>query len=194
MQAKEQQTSLKPYVVHTVGDATETAQTPGMVRQPAVMPGKGDTSKIWMGKVTAAPREKGPPHTHLEAETAAYLIQGYVRVWFGENFEEWIEAGPGRFHLRAGPHPAHRGESLRRGDGGHPVPGARQHSAEPLVVGQLGSAGGPSIRSACRLLRCSPGRDCLEGQGRLYLEGFLEKDIILAGSGVGQTYRTPPRG
>ena len=84
-------------MVHTVGDASETIQTPGMVRQPAIMPGKGDTTKIWMGKVTAAPREKGPPHTHLEAETAAYVIQGHVRVWFGENFEQSIEAGPGDF-------------------------------------------------------------------------------------------------
>ena len=91
------QTALKPYVVHTVGDASETAQTPGMVRQPAIAPGRGDTTKIWMGKVTAAPREKGPPHTHLEAETAAYIIQGHVRVWFGEDFTEWIEAGPGDF-------------------------------------------------------------------------------------------------
>ena len=97
MNLTEQRTGQKPYVVHAVGDAAETAQTPGMVRQPAVMPGKGDTAKIWMGKVTAAPREKGPPHTHLEAETAAYLLQGRVRVWFGENFEEWIEAGPGDF-------------------------------------------------------------------------------------------------
>ena len=97
MQATEQQSGLKPYVVHAVGDASETIQTPGMVRQPAVNPGKGDTTKIWMGKVTAAPHEKGPPHTHLEAETAAYVIQGRVRVLFGENFEEWIEAGPGDF-------------------------------------------------------------------------------------------------
>ena len=97
MQAKEVGTDQKPYVVHAVGGAEETAQTPGMVRQPAVMPGKGDTSKIWMGKVTAAPMEKGPPHTHLEAETAAYVMQGYVRVLFGEDFSEWIEAGPGDF-------------------------------------------------------------------------------------------------
>ena len=95
--ATQQQTDAKPYVVHSVGDASETTQTPGMVRQPAIMPGKGETTKIWMGKVTAAPREKGPPHTHLEAETAAYVIQGHVRVWFGENFEQSIEAGPGDF-------------------------------------------------------------------------------------------------
>ena len=79
-------TAMKPYVVHQVGDAAETIQTPGMVRQPAIAPGRGDTTKIWMGKVTAAPREKGPPHTHLDAETAAYVLQGYVRVWFGEDF------------------------------------------------------------------------------------------------------------
>ena len=90
-------TAMKPYVVHQVGDAAETIQTPGMVRQPAIAPGRGDTTKIWMGKVTAAAREKGPPHTHLEAETAAYVLQGYVRVWFGEDFAEWIEAGPGDF-------------------------------------------------------------------------------------------------
>ena len=92
MTTTDQQTGMKPYVVHTVGDASETVQTPGMVRQPAIVPGKGDTTKIWMGKVTAAPREKGPPHTHLEAETAAYVLKGHVRVYFGENFEEWIEA------------------------------------------------------------------------------------------------------
>ena len=57
--ATQQQTDAKPYVVHTVGDASETIQTPGMVRQPAIMPGKGDTTKIWMGKVTAAPRGEG---------------------------------------------------------------------------------------------------------------------------------------
>ena len=106
MTTTEQQSSLKPYVVHAVGDASETAQTPGMVRQPAVMPDKGDTTKIWMGKVTAAPMEKGPPHTHLEAETAAYVLQGHVRVLFGENFEEWIEAGPGDF-LFVPAHTAH---------------------------------------------------------------------------------------
>ena len=97
MTTTDQQTGLKPYVVHSVGDASETIQTPGMTRLPAVVPGKGDTTKIWMGKVTAAPREKGPPHTHLEAETAAYVLRGHVRVYFGENFEEWIEAGPGDF-------------------------------------------------------------------------------------------------
>ena len=64
-----------------------------MTRLPAIVPGKGDTTKIWMGKVTAAPREKGPPHTHLEAETAAYVLKGHVRVYF----EEWIEAGLGDF-------------------------------------------------------------------------------------------------
>ena len=133
MTTTERQTGLKPYVVHTVGDASETIQTPGMVRQPAIVPGKGDTTKIWMGKVTAAPREKGPPHTHLEAETAAYVLRGYVRVYFGENFEEWIEAGPGDFIFVPANTPAHRGEPLRRGAGRHPVPRAGQPGGQPVI-------------------------------------------------------------
>ena len=95
--ATEQKTGQKPYVMQNVGDAAQAAQTPGMVRQPAILPGSGDTTKIWMGKVTAVPRVKGPPHTHLEAETAVYVLQGHVRVLFGENFEESVEAGPGDF-------------------------------------------------------------------------------------------------
>ena len=132
MTTTEQQTSQKPYVVHTVGDASETIQTPGMVRQPAVVPGKGDTTKIWMGKVTAAPREKGPPHTHLEAETAAYVLKGHVRVYFGENFEGVDRGRAWGLHLRAGQHAAHRGEPLRRRAGGHPLPRAGQLGGEPV--------------------------------------------------------------
>ena len=60
MEATEQQTGLKPYVMQNVGDAAQAAQTPGMVRQPAILPGSGDTTKIWMGKVTAGTPGKGP--------------------------------------------------------------------------------------------------------------------------------------
>ena len=37
----------------------------------------------------------GPPHHHGEAETAVYVLKG--RVYFGEDFEESVEAGPGDF-------------------------------------------------------------------------------------------------
>jgi uncharacterized RmlC-like cupin family protein len=101
----------KPYVVHGPQEANSTAQTPGMVRQPGITSDTAGASKIWLGLVTAPPNEKGPPHHHGEAETAAYVLSGRVRVYFGEGFEEYVEAGPGDFlfvpahvhHIEANP-------------------------------------------------------------------------------------------
>ena len=64
-----------------------------------------------MGVVTADHKETGQPHHHGEAETAAYVLSGRVRVYFGEDFKEVVEAGPGDFlfvppytpHIEANP-------------------------------------------------------------------------------------------
>ena len=64
------------------------------------------------GAVTAAPHDQGPPHHHGEAETAAYILKGRVVVYFGEDFKESVEAGPGDFlfvpaylpHIEANPY------------------------------------------------------------------------------------------
>ena len=87
----------KPYVVHGPQPASTTAQTRGMERRPGITSETSGATKIWLGLVTAAPNEKGPPHHHGEAETAAYVLSGYVRVYFGEDFKEYVEAGPGDF-------------------------------------------------------------------------------------------------
>ena len=60
-------TVQKPYVVHGPQDPGATAQTRGMVRSPGIVPGTAGASKIWLGLVTAAPHEQGPPHHHGEA-------------------------------------------------------------------------------------------------------------------------------
>ena len=143
MTTTEQQSGLKPYVVHAVGDAAQTAQTPGMVRQPAVMPDKGDTTKIWMGKVTAAPREKGPPHTHLEAETAALRAPGPGEGIVRQGLRGVHRSRARRLPFRAGPYRPHRGESLRRGNGSHPLPGAGQHRTEPVGRSRLAGCRSP---------------------------------------------------
>ena len=104
-------TVQKPYVVHGPQDPSATAQTRGMVRSPGIVPGTAGASKIWLGLVTAAPHEQGPPHHHGEAETAAYILEGRVRVYFGEDFKEYVDAGPGDFlfvpahvhHIEANP-------------------------------------------------------------------------------------------
>ena len=83
-----------PQVVHGTEDASATSQTPGMLRRPAIHKDSVGASKIWCGTVTCVPNFKGPPHHHGEAETAAYVISGHIRVYFGEDFKEFVEAGP----------------------------------------------------------------------------------------------------
>jgi len=53
--------------------------------------------KIWLGKVDCTPNTMGPPHHHGEAETAAYVVRGHIRVYYGEDYKEYVEAGPGEF-------------------------------------------------------------------------------------------------
>ena len=84
-------------VVHGTADPATTPQTPGMIRQPGIDSNTGGAKKIWLGKVTCLPNTMGPPHHHGEAETAAYVISGSIRVYFGEDFKEYVDAGPGDF-------------------------------------------------------------------------------------------------
>ena len=84
-------------VVHGTADPSTTTQTRGMIRQPGIDSNTVGAKKIWLGKVTCAPNTLGPPHHHGEAETAAYVVSGQIRVYFGEDFKEYIDAGPGDF-------------------------------------------------------------------------------------------------
>ena len=117
-------TELKvPTVVHGTRPPSDTAQTPGMERRPAIDAAAVGASKIWFGTVTSAPNHKGPPHQHGEAETAAYVISGHVRVHYGENFEESVEAGPGDYlfvpahlwHIEENPYDEPSEQFLARG-------------------------------------------------------------------------------
>ena len=82
-----------------------------MERLPGITRESG-ASKVWLGLVSGARNETGPPHHHGEAETAVYLLSGHVRVYYGEGFEEYVEAGPGDFlfvpahihHIEANPY------------------------------------------------------------------------------------------
>ena len=84
-------------VFHGTQPASTTAQTQGMERLPAIDKNTAGAEKIFMGIVTSLPNTKGPIHHHGEAETAGYVISGRSRVYFGEGFKEYVEAGPGDF-------------------------------------------------------------------------------------------------
>ena len=112
-----------PMVVHGTEPGSQTTQTPGMERKPAIHKSSVGASIIWFGTVTCAPNEIGPPHHHGEAETAAYVISGHIRVYYGEDFKEYVEAGPGDFlfvpantwHIEQNPYDAASEQFLARG-------------------------------------------------------------------------------
>ncbi|MCI0801852.1 MAG: cupin, partial [Chloroflexi bacterium] len=82
-------------VVKGTASPDTTTQTPGMIRMPGIDSNTAGAKKIWLGKVECVPNTMGPPHHHGEAETAAYVIKGHIRVYFGEDYKEFVEAGPG---------------------------------------------------------------------------------------------------
>ena len=86
-----------PVVKHGVEPASETAQTPGMTRVPGIDNNIAGVTKIWMGLAYLHPNQIGPPHDHGEAETAVYVLEGRQKIWFGEDFQQSLEAGPGDF-------------------------------------------------------------------------------------------------
>jgi uncharacterized RmlC-like cupin family protein len=84
-------------VVRGTQPASTTAQTRGMERRPGIDAQTTGAKRVWLGLVTCAPNTEGPAHHHGEAETAAYVISGHVRVYYGEGFRDYIDGGPGDF-------------------------------------------------------------------------------------------------
>ncbi len=75
--------------------------------------------------MTCAPNQKAPPHHYDEAETAAFVISGYVRVYYGDDFKEYVEAGSGDYlfapvniwHIEENPYYSPSEQFLTRGPG-----------------------------------------------------------------------------
>ena len=93
--------NTKPTVkaLHGTQPMNTTPQTRGMERRPGIDKSTTGAQKLWMGHVTCVPNELGPPHHHGEAETGAYVLSGHIRVYFGEDFKEYVDAGPGTIYL-----------------------------------------------------------------------------------------------
>jgi uncharacterized RmlC-like cupin family protein len=86
-----------------------TAQTENLHRfvaiSPANMPMPGP-SKLYMGRAVAPPHTNSGKHHHGIAETGGYCLRGRTRIYFGDNYEEFVEAGPGDF-MYVPPHVPH---------------------------------------------------------------------------------------
>jgi len=74
-----------------------TGQSGGCVRITGVGPQHTPATKIWYGKVSNEPGYRSLPHHHGEAETGGYLLKGHGRIYFGENYAEYIDMWEGDF-------------------------------------------------------------------------------------------------
>jgi uncharacterized RmlC-like cupin family protein len=99
-------------VVHPADLTDETAQSTGIARRAAIDNSSVGAERLWMGHAVCHANMMSEPHHHGEAETASHILSGRFQVYFGENFEEVVEFGPGDFcfipahmpHIEANPY------------------------------------------------------------------------------------------
>jgi uncharacterized RmlC-like cupin family protein len=73
-----------------------TAQSPGAIRMAGVTSESG-AKHIWFGKVHNDPGTRSVPHHHGEAETAGYVLKGRARIYFGQDYKEYVDLNEGDF-------------------------------------------------------------------------------------------------
>lgn len=90
-------TRIVPVVTRAGAEHQETGQSGGAVRISGVSPQHTPATKIWFGQVSNLPGYRSLPHHHGEAETGGYVLRGHGRIYFGENFSEWLDMTAGDF-------------------------------------------------------------------------------------------------
>lgn len=86
-----------PVVTRKGHEAADTGQSGGAVRVSGVSIDHSPATKIWFGKVTNEPGYRSLPHHHGEAETGGYVFAGVARIYFGEDFSEYVDMSEGDF-------------------------------------------------------------------------------------------------
>ena len=82
-------------VIRAGQDGADPAQSAGMARRAGIDINSTGSQRLWMARATAPPGMRSAPHHHGEAETGAYVLSGSCRVYYGEGFTEYVDAGPG---------------------------------------------------------------------------------------------------
>ena len=87
----------RPVVTRKGGESGAMAQCGGLALMTGVGPKITSATKLWFGKASNAPGFRSLPHHHGEAETGAYLLSGSARIYFGEDYQEFVEMSAGDF-------------------------------------------------------------------------------------------------
>ncbi|SHF76628.1 Uncharacterized protein, RmlC-like cupin domain [Kaistia soli DSM 19436] len=86
-----------PVVTRAGAEHSGTGQSGGAVRVSGVSPQHTPATKIWFGKVSNKPGYRSYPHHHGEAETGGYVLKGHGRIYYGDNYAEFVDMTDGDF-------------------------------------------------------------------------------------------------
>ncbi|MEU6827115.1 cupin domain-containing protein [Nocardia beijingensis] len=86
-----------PVLTRAGHEDTRTAQSGDCVRVSGVGSQHTPATRIWFGKVTNRPGYRSLPHHHGEAETGGYVLRGSARIYFGENYQHYLDMTEGDF-------------------------------------------------------------------------------------------------
>ncbi len=84
-----------PVVTRKGAEHRDTGQSGGAVRISGVSLQHTPATKIWYGQVSNEPGYRSFPHHHGEAETGGYVLRGHGRIYFGEDYKEFIDMTEG---------------------------------------------------------------------------------------------------
>lgn len=87
----------RPQITRKDHEHGNTGQSGGLKLMTGVGPRHTSATKIWFGKATNPPGFRSLPHHHGEAETGAYVLSGSARIFFGKDYQEYIDLSEGDF-------------------------------------------------------------------------------------------------
>lgn len=90
-------TQAVPVVTRSGEEDMNTGQSGGAVRISGVSPQHTPATKIWFGKVSNVPGFRSLPHHHGDAETGGFVLRGQGRIYFGENYSQFVDLFEGDF-------------------------------------------------------------------------------------------------
>ena len=88
---------IGPIVTRKSNESHATGQSAGAVRISGVSPQHTPATRLWFGKVSNEPGFRSVPHHHGEAETGGYVLKGHGRIYFGDNYAEYVDMTEGDF-------------------------------------------------------------------------------------------------
>lgn len=86
-----------PVVTRAGAEYVDTADSGGAHRVSGVSIQHTPATKIWFGTVSNDPGFRSLPHHHGEAETGGYVLRGSARIYFGDDYAQWVDMSAGDF-------------------------------------------------------------------------------------------------